>query len=360
MKLTHLTNARTWRGIALLAGCLMLAACGAREFKIKGTVYGAEDKPIVLEKSDFHGRWIPLDSTRTDGSGNFILAQPVGAAPDVYRLVMDGKVIYLPVDSTETVKVETSADDFGRKYTLSGSHNAEAMQRFDAEVMALPAGVSPDSLNAFKRRVYTEYMRDAQGSVVAYYILTKTIDGKPLYDPVNDHKYFAAVATGFKAMRPDDPRTALLERTTLQTMRTVNAGKGEQIVLEAPEITVLEIDLPDEDGKNRKLSDLVGKGKPVLVLFSVLTHPDAPAMHAALSKIASQADIYQVSIDPDQYAWREAARNLPWTTVFDADGEYSKYLRTYNVSEVPVFFVYNAKGELTARAHTLDELRKYL
>lgn len=350
--------------LAAVASCLIFAACGEPHFKIKGEIYGADNQPIVLEKSDFHGRWIAIDSTRTSSNGSFSISRPAPAAPEIFRLELGGKYIYLPVDSIETVSVTSSLDKFGTDYTLAGSPKAEAMERFDKEVMALPADVSADSLDSFKRSVYSKYMRDGQGSVVSYYILTKTIGDKALFNPDTDYRYFAAVATGFKELRPNDPRTALLEKTSLEAIKRKTAGNGPKLQIEAQEIKVIDIDLPDEDGKNRKLSDYVGKGKAVVVMFTLLTHPDSPAVNAELSKLYSSlgsgVEIYQVSLDPDQYSWRDAARNLPWITVFDAAGEYSKAAVSYNVAGFPTFFVYNRQGDLVARASNVAELRKEL
>lgn len=353
---------------SLAAAALVLAmsasSCKNDDFKIKGEIYGADNKSVVLEKSDFHGRWIAIDSTRTSGSGSFSISRPAPAAPEIFRLDIDGKLVYVPIDSTETVTVTSSLDKFGREFTLSGSRNAETLERFEKDVNALPAGISPDSLDSFKRNVYTKYMRDGLSSIVSYYILTKVVDGKPLFSPDNDYKYFAAVANGYKQLRPDDPHTALLEATSLNAQKKRNKGKGPKYEIIADEIKVVDMELPDENGVNRKLSDIVAQGKPTVVIFSLLTHPDSPALNLELSDIfrskGGNINFYHVSLDPDQYAWRDAAKNLPWVTVYDPDGEYSKNLMKYNVGNLPTYFIYNAAGELSSRAASIDQLRKQL
>lgn len=361
MKLSHTTSGAI---AALFLSSIMLSSCGEPSFKIKGEIYGAEDKSLVLEKPDFNGNWIAIDSTRTSGKGSFSISRPAPSAPEIFRLSMGDRFVYFPVDSTETITLTSSLADFGAKYTLTGSENAENMARFDMEVTALPKGISPDSLDSFKRNVYTRYLREAQGSVVSYYVLTKVVDGKPLFNPADDYKYFAAVATAFSQMRPDDPRTKLLEATAMQQMRRRNSEAGNRLVLEAEELKVIDIDLPDEEGTNRRLSDMVGKGKGVVVMFTLLSHPDSPALNIELKRLhdryAGSVDFYQVGIDGDMYAWREAARNLPWTTVFDPDGQYSGYLRSYNVSDIPTFFIYDRQGNLTDRAENLDQLSRRL
>lgn len=93
---------------------MSLASCGDARFKIDGEVYGAEGKSLVLEKSDFHGRWIPVDSVKVGDTGKFSIKADAPASPDVYRLSLGDRFIYLPVDSVETLTLTTSAADFAR------------------------------------------------------------------------------------------------------------------------------------------------------------------------------------------------------------------------------------------------------
>ena len=351
---------------AAIAFMALNIACGEAKFKIKGEIYGADNTPVILEKPDFHGNWVAIDSTRTSRNGAFSISRTAPASPEIFRLLVDGKFVYVPVDSTETITVTSSLEKFGNDFSLSGSPNAEALERFEKELMAYSANSVPDSLNNLKKKIYTAYIQPNQGSILSYYILTKLIDGKPIFDPNNpdDFKYFAAVATGFSSVRPDDPHTALLEQTSLEAMKKRNSAKGNVREVVAEEISIIDIDLPDEKGVNRKLSDVVGNGKPTVLIFSLMTHPDSPALNIALSQIFNQkagnVNFYQVSIDGDQYAWRDAAVNLPWTTVLDVDGEYSRALRSYNVNSLPVFFIYNSNGELSSRAESIEDLSRQL
>ena len=349
---------------ALLTGAI-LCSCSEPKFKIKGEIYGADNQAVLLEKSDFHGRWVVIDSTRTDKNGGFSISREAPVAPEIFRLQIDGKYIYVPIDSIETVSVTSSLDSFGSNFTLTGTPNAEALERFEKELMALPQNVAPDSLNAFKRSVFSKYIHDAQGSIVAYYILTKTVGNKPLFDPsTDDYKYFAAVATGFKEKRPNDPHTALLEQTSLNAQKQRNKASGKHLEIEAEELKMIDIELPDENGKNIRLSDLMKNGKKTVVIFSVLTHPDSPALNLSLSNLynslGGNVNFYNISLDPDQYAWRDAAKNLPWTTVFDPEGAYSQNALKYNVGSLPVYFIYSSGGELIDRAESVDELKKKL
>lgn len=358
MKLPHIAASAAVLG-------LLLASCGEARFKVDGEVYGAEGRSLVLEKSDFHGRWIPVDSTKVDGNGRFSIKSDAPASPEIYRLSLGDSFIYLPVDSIETVSVSTSAADFGRKFSLSGTPQAERMAAFEQELLALQ---QPDSarLADFKRNVYTRYIKDGQGSIVSYYVLTKFYDGKPLYDPADsqDAKYYAAVATQFDNFRPGDPHGRMVKQVSIDAMRRRNSAQGKKTVVQANELKVLDIALPDPSGKTVRLSDLTGKGKPVVVIFSMMNEPESPAFNRGLARIyndkAGAVTFYQISFDAGQYEWREAVANLPWINVNDPNGTASTALRDYNVGSLPAVFLYDASGELVDRPATLDDLRRKL
>lgn len=350
---------------ALLLPALALISCSNHKFKIKGEIYGGEDKCIVLEKSDFQGRWIPVDSVHINKNGGFSLSFPTSGSPDIYRLSLNNQYVYIPVDSTETITINTSYDKFGHDFSLTGSKNAEMMEKFEKELHALDTN-NPDSLSVFKRRVYSSYMKDFPGSILNYYILTKIIDDVPLYNPTDktDSKYFAAVATGYQTARPNDPHTTLLENTALNALKQKNSEAGKFREYEAQEISLIDMNLQNEKGEYVKLSDVAGKGKPVVVVFSLLNAEESPEFNIALAQIYKKhegnVEFYNVSLDNDQYAWREAARNLPWITVYSPGQFTSPEAVKYNVFQIPSFYIYNANGELTNRPMTLEELEKSL
>lgn len=325
-----------------------------------GELTGASDTPVILEKADYAGVWQPVDSIRTDSRGRFTLSRPAPAAPEIYRIGVDGQWVYIPVDSTETITISAPIKDFATNFKLEGSTGARQMEKFEKAVHSLGANPDENTLQAFRRAVFTEYLQNARGSVVSYYILTKTIDGRPIFNPDNEDalKYVAAVANSFKEFRPDDPRTGMLLATATQGMKRRNAAKGLRTVVEAPATGLIDISLPDENGKDVKLSEIASQGKPTVLVFSLMTHPDSPEFNRQLMDIYKRhgVNIYHVSIDPDQYEWREGARNIPWVTVFDAGGEMSNNLTRYNVTEIPTFFLIDSNGQLVSRAENIQAL----
>lgn len=344
---------------------LLLTACGEPNFKVEGEIAGGEGKTIVLEKSDFHGQWVPVDSAKVGSSEKFSIKVAAPASPEIFRLAYNDAFIYLPIDSIETVSVKSSVKDFGRDFSLSGTTNAEQMAKFEKELMNLS---NPDSttLANFKRSVYTNYIKDAQGSIVCYYVLTKFFNGEPLYDPADreDAKYYAAVATQFDNYRPNDPHGRMVKQVSLNVMRAHNSAAGKKTVVEANELRVIDIALPDASGKTVELSDVVGKGKKVVVIFSMMNEAQSPAFNRELNNIYNankgSVEFYQISFDAGQHEWKEAVANLPWINVIDPNGTASSALVDYNVGSLPAVFIYNAAGDLVERPVSLDDLARKL
>ena len=354
---------------AFVVACMasIVTACGGPSFKIEGNIDGAEEQPVVMQRADITGTWIDVDSTRTDAKGDFSLKIPAPENPDLYRLCLDGKYLYLPVDSIETLKLTASAANFGQSFTLTGSDQAVMMSRFQQKLHSMPLQ-NPDSLKAFKRWVLSEIILASQGipTITAYYAMTCRLADGQLFDVSNpdDAMAFSAVATAFQQYRPDDPRSKTLEKMALQAQRKLHSAKGRETVLNAHQTAMIDIILKDVEGKTRKLSELTSNHKPTLLIFSVMGHENSPEVNRRIAEIYNRKkdaiNFYMVCLDRNIATWREQVRSIPWLCVIDPDGEQSTVARTYNVTEIPAFFIYNANGELVDRAGNIEQLNKKL
>lgn len=346
---------------ALLA--IAVASCGSkgREFKVEGKLEGKVPDKVSLERMDEQGGWIELQQISVDGDGAFEVSSDAPEYPQLYRINAGGKYVYLPVDSTETFTLTAKGADISRGFKLSGSPQADAMTAFEAEALRVEAYNNTDSVQAFKRRVFDKYLKDAKGSIFSYYVLTRRMGDGYLVeytDPV-----YRAVATSFKTYKPDDPHTPLLAERALQGQRKDNARKGKTRVIEAEQTAMIEVSLPGIDDQPVSLSAKLGHGKPVVVAFGGMSIPDAAVINMELRKLydAGVADIYQVCVaDADRFEWAQQAKNLPWTVVYDREGLQSTAAMRYNIASVPAFFIYNAQGELVASTGDVKEVASKL
>lgn len=351
-----------------------LAACDSTpRWQVKGTVEGGEGKFLALEASN-GGIWYPLDTITLKSNGKFDFKHEAAGFPDVYRLTVDGQSVYFPIDSIETVNVSANAGNFSSA-SISGTPLAQAFTTVDSLVSAavgrtgsVQAMVKDEEL---KNRLANMVLADPSG-IVAYYVINKRVADTPLYNPAerSDLRIIGAVANSYITLRPNDPRTAYLKKLYLSN-RPVAPGAGisdaAASILEANKLSLIDIELLDPAGKKVKLSDVADENSVVLLNFTALTAAESPEFNIALAKVYDQyknrgLKIYQVSIDADEFAWRQSAKNLPWISVYNGANDLTPLLR-YNVGAIPVSFIID-RGTIVERVadhSTLaSSLGKYL
>lgn len=344
--------------ICIAAAALALAAvsCSKAAWKAEGTIAGAEGKQLILEAPDNMGRWYPLDTVEVDKKGRFSLSEPAAGHPEVFRLTLGKESLYFPIDSIETVNITSDAASFATSATLSGSDAAEKMQQINELINKVVSrqgeqavAYDPD----LKRALAEAILRDPAG-IVAYYTIFRRVGDTPIFDITNrsDLRLIGAVANAYNAHRPADPRTPYLASLYLQARRATGSRIPTDTIV-AQEITLPEIKLLDRNGKPRTLSAEAQKAKVVLLNFTAYAAENSPALNVELARIYREnhgkgLEIYQVAVDDDEFAWRQAAENLPWITVYNSQKEGAATLMRYNVTALPATFIIN-NGELVER-----------
>ncbi len=354
----------TATAIAILTGCN-----DSNNWTVEGTIENGAGRTIVLEASD-NGWWYALDSAKIGNNGTFAIASKAASHPDIYRLSLDGQSIYFPIDSIETITVTSNAESFASEYSISGSTEADMLmhveKRIKDAVAAKGAEAVTDSL--LKRELGGMLLGNPAG-IVSYYIINRKIGDTPLFNPSdkNDLKIIGAVANAFSSHRPDDPRTGYLKSLFLSNKRAMQTALASD-TLYVNETPLLDINLSDNTGKFHSLKDVASRHKTVILNFTIYNVDASPAFIMELAGIYdkyrnSGLEIYQVSVDNDEFQWKQSAKNLPWITVYNSSVDGSANLLNYNVTDLPTTFIIH-NGEVVARIEditTLDkELRKYI
>ena len=369
---------------ALSAALVFLTACDTpkEKFEVNGQITGAEDKTLYFEASTLNGT-IPLDSVRLDADGKFRFREARPANPEFYRLRIEGQIINLSVDSTETLHVEAGLPDTGTGYTVEGSPHCQTLKELAGKLSALQQSIQDIANNKsltlgeqermanelvarYKEEMKRDYILKDPSAPYAYFALFQTLGGRLIFNPVNDPqdvKFVGAVATAWESLYPGTERTENLRNIALQGMR--NTKRPAPISLEdidpakVSAAGIIEIELPDIHGRNRKLSDL--KGKAVLLDFTAYSLPQSQErimqMRGLYDKYApSGLEIYQISIDPDEHYWKTACEHLPWICVYESEGEASSYIGSYLVRSIPTYFLIDRNGDLVARDEQVADL----
>lgn len=331
---------------AILTGCT-----GSPRWTVNGTVADAAGSTLVLEAPGRTGAWYVMDSVSLSGNGSFAMGGDALTYPEVFRLTLGDKQIYFPIDSAETVTVTTTAAGFGSDYTLAGSASAEMLAHVDQRVRQ-SASAGTDSL--LKRELSGMLIGDPSG-IVAYYIVRKQVEGRPIFDPANpsDLRIIGAVANAYDQFRPNDPRTAQLKDLFLSQKRAMLGTPVATDTIYADEVPLFDIKLYDNKGVEQSLVDVASKHKAVILNFTLYTAEASPAVNLQLAKAYDRfrdkgLEIYQVAADADEYAWRQSAANLPWITVYHTPVSPASNMMNYNVTALPATFLI-VDGEIRER-----------
>ena len=373
--------------VAFLA--LLTVACQPKvdRFTLNGQIVEADGKTLYLDHMGLD-KIVVIDSVKLDAEGEFSFSPATSNdCFDFYRLRIDGKVINLTIDSTETVKVTASLPVMQIAYTVEGSENSAKLKELVMSQMGFLndlrrlstkyANPDPNQLqqelnemvDVYKSELMTDYILPDPGAPCAYYALFLSINGQMLFNPQTDRqdaKCYAAVATQMDLKYPDAVRTEHLRNVALKGMaktspsrKTVTPEAIQQFEDMIVETGLIEIELPDINGKMQKLSDQ--KGKVILLDFTAFKTDYSPNYNLLLrnlyNKYADEGfNIYQVSVDNDESYWMNAASNLPWICVRDESSVYSTYLKSYNVQQIPAVFLIDRDGNIMDRPDNTDEL----
>ena len=377
--------------LALLVLTLLTVACQPQvdRFTLNGQIAEADGKTLYLDHMGLDKVEV-IDSVKLDAEGRFSFSPAApGDCFDFYRLRVDGKVVNLVIDSTETVSVTASLPVMQIAYMVEGSDNSaklkelvmtqmellQELRRLGSQYRGSNVNLLQEQVNeivdVYKSKIMTDYIFPTPGSPCAYYALFLSINGQMLFNPQADRqdaRCFAAVATQMDLHYPEALRTSHLHNVALKGMAKTSPSRNNNQVSEEAiqqfesmivETGLIEINLPDCKGQMQKLSDQ--KGKVVLLDFTAFKSDYSPNYNLMLrelyNKYADQGfNIYQVSVDNDESFWLNTAINLPWTCVRDESSIYSTYLKSYNVQQLPSVFLIDRDGNIVDRPENTNEL----
>ena len=372
--------------IILILGALLLTNCNkAPQATIEGTLTEAAGKTLYLDVLGVDRSEI-ADSVKLKDDGEFRFHVPRPECYDFYRLRCENELVNICVDSTETIHVEAALPTMSIAYQVTGSEDNVKLRELVMKQIELQNNVRSlirnggpetgvtrarinDMLQQYKDSVRLQYIYQDPSKPYAYFALFQRLGGALIFDPVStreDVKAFAAVATNLDLFYPEAVRTKNLRNIALKGMsntrpaRPVDMKALEEKIVESG---VIDIDLPDADGVQRKLTDQ--KGKVVLLNFCAYAQEGSAMSVLTLRELYNQyaeqgLEIFQVGLDENEHFWKMAVDNLPWICVRDTETNWyltrtglpvfeSRYATLYGVRSLPTYFIVNRDNELTVR-----------
>lgn len=369
--------------LAALAA-LTMASCGEKKFHVEGNITNAKDSVLYFEQTGIEQINV-LDSVTLGDDGRFSFSGERSEAPEFYRLRIAGQIINVSIDSTETVAIQAHYPEMATQYEVSGSDNCQkikelSLKQINLQQRALAVSrnetLTVDQVNdsilamikQYKDEVKRQYIFAAPGKAYAYFALFQTLGDWLLFNPRTDKKdiqVFGAVATSWDTYYPNSERCANLHNITIEGMKNVRyseAVRNNSIDADKIQTTgVIDIALADNQGRERRLTDL--KGQVVLLDFHVFATNESPARILLLRELYNKyhtqgLEIYQVSLDPDEHFWKQQTAALPWVSVREPQGLRSTTLSVYNLQGVPSFFLIDRENNIVGRSETISDLEQ--
>ena len=364
---------------------VLLASCAKENrFHVNGCITGVKDTTLYLEQITLGDGIVAIDSARIDETGTFALEGTAPTNPEFYRLRIGGQGINLAIDSTETITVEADLANLSFGYSVKGSGVCDTIKILSLKLAELEKAVRQvaedrnftiqerneqiDTLVArYKNDVKMNIIRDRYASASSYFACFQILGAARIFDPMQDKSdltWLRAVANAWNEQYPGCPRSENLANIVAQGRK--NQAKPREIVLnldneKVRELGIIDITLPDINGKERTLSDL--RGKVVLLDFTSFALEGSTERTMQLRELYNEyhdkgLEIYQVSLDGSRNFWAQKCEYLPWVSVYCEEGTASRYVDLYQVFTLPYYFLIDRNCDLQARMENIPDLKK--
>lgn len=226
--------------IAVVLAAFTLGSCGNKKFRIDGKIGGADGSMLYLENLSLDGP-VAIDSVKLGSEGTFEFTGDAPEAPEFYRLRIEGDIVNISIDSTETVSIKASMPGMASNYEVEGSENCSVIRELALKQMDLQRRIiaiqnngmlgldaTRDSIvkviDAYKQDIKMNYIFKEPMKSSSYFALFQTIGSSLIFNPresEEDIKVFAAVATSWDVYHPDAVRGKNLHNITIEGMKNI-------------------------------------------------------------------------------------------------------------------------------------------
>lgn len=365
----HFTSqSRLLRGVAALMTVFFIAvACGGSKkpgYTITGTVDGAKDGDVVYLEM--------IDNTQATVLGKGVISNGT--------FKIEGRQ-----DSTMVcyLSCSTQKDVFSFPFFLENGNMTVRMENANNSVTGTPTndiyqGIR-DKVSAQIRRMneiendksLTEEQKEdmMDEAEMAYDAAFKEGMAQNMTNPVGIYlfkeKYYENSLSENMALLRQIPEEYMSDLQLLGIQKQLEQQEKTDI---SKPFTDLTMHTPE--GKTVKLSDYVGKGKPVLVDFwaswCAPCRQSMPELIKLYNEYKGKFEIVGVSFDEDGEAWKRAIAKLelPWPQMSDLKGWKSEAAMEYGIHSIPHTLLINNEGVIIARelkgADLADKLAEIL
>ena len=355
-------------------------ACNSTRTEISGLVNGGENKHLTLERLDVN-RTSLIDSIKIGRDGSFDIKFGLEEPELCILKNKKGDIINLLVAPGDRISVESSYDQFGTNYTVSGSEESEGIHMLvghleqtrkdldSLEVLADSIGDPENPQMELVRNAYAQtiirqkrftikYIVEHMGALSSVYALYQKYNGDNLIlNQGGDLQYFKAVADSLEGTYPNSSLTKSLRTDIEQREASFNQTAHLDSLMEMAGAKVsgmLDLSIPDRDGNMIELSSL--QGKVILVAFWASGNSQSIEALLQLKSTYNKYhdkgfEVYAISLDDNKINWMNAIdfNEFNWINVCELSFPESRAALLYNVSSLPTTFLINREGDIMVK-----------
>ena len=353
--------------------------CSSSKSEISGVVAGGEGQNLILERLNVNQTSV-IDSIQLGPEGSFSV-KIKNEESELYILKnSEGDIVNLLVSPGDKIFIETGPESFGNGYRVEGSEESEGIRilveqlhrtRNELDSLQAVAGSieDPESpqldliRNAYgqafikQNRFTIKYLVEHMGSLSSVYALYQTYDGENLIlGKEQDLQYFKSVADSLEITHPNSSLTLSLRADIEQREARFKEAAHVNSLMElaGEETGMLDLSIPDREGKEISLSSLTGK--VVLVCFWASGHNSSIEAMLQLKSTyntyhARGFEVYAISLDNNKIDWMTALdfNEFNWINVSELSFPNSTAALLYNVNSLPATFLINRNGDIVAK-----------